>query len=211
MVSRSWGRPRRLRPRPRAPNASHVARPRPTSRPRPAHSEEGARRGRRPGEWRTSSTNSLPGEHRSKRRVPAMPRQEGEEGLPLRAWRRASPATPPAGLSSRPRCYSPCPLAGRGTNFVPREAATRKKSEIRELPTDRGRKRRKRAVVWPPDSGAFSRTSCPRRLSRRRGARRARGGVAKASAATQNLRDGLDGPSWTSGVTEGAKEGLGAR
>lgn len=83
-----------LRPRPRAPNASRVAGPRPTSRPRPAHSEEGARRGRRPGEWRTSSTNSLPGEHRSKRRVPAMPRQEGEEGPPLRAWRRASPATP---------------------------------------------------------------------------------------------------------------------
>lgn len=90
-----------------------------------------------------------------------------------------------------------------------------KKSEIRELPTDRGRKRRKRAVVWPPDSGAFSRTSCPRRLSRRRGARRARGGVAQASAATRNLprlgRDGVDGPSWTSGVAEGAKEGLGAR
>lgn len=127
-----------LRPRPRAPNASHVARPRPTSRPRPAHSEEGARRGRRPGEWRTSSTNSLPEEHRSKRRVPAMPRQEGEEGLPLRAWRRASPATPPAGLSSRPRCYSPCPLAVRGTNFVPREAATRKNLKSANFPQTEG-------------------------------------------------------------------------
>lgn len=139
----------------------------------------------------------------------------GRGGAPASRVAPGEPRDPARRAQFAPTLLQPVPTRRSWHELRAAGSGNAKKSDIRELPTDRGRKRRKRAVVWrlQPHLVPSAKVVGGSPVVAALGVPAA--GWPRRSAATRNPphleHDGVDGPSWTSGVTQGAKEGLGAR